>query len=265
MRRVIIGIMMLLCTFLVACEGREVNQEIQDEMGDNTMNELQQEVETKEDIDVTNETSEERISAEELVDVSDFMDYYKMQNEDVPTDYIIAFIEDKQLTKEMLGDLNYGEMVIKMYERGVIFGTKITDLINGEVVSLSEEDDFSDVEYIVICKELYENGTDMSSEENVVLEVENRKIYITQKSVLDVYTSEENAREVSQEDITAYVQQLRNIITDNWTQYHQVEDKVYDWRLYIVKNDGSVIYYEGEAIDEDNHPGFEEWCKSIEM
>lgn len=69
-------------------------------------------------------------------------------------------------------------MLIKMHERGVTFGRKIVDLIQGEVVSLSEKDDFSDV-------------------------------------------------------------------------------------AYIVKEDGSLIYYEGESVDEVHHFGFENWLSIL--
>jgi len=167
------------------------------------------------------------------------------------------------LTKDMLGELNYDQMLIKMYERGLTFGTKIIDLIQGEVISLSDNDDFSDVAYIVLSKEQYLDGTDTSVEENVILEVENQKLYITSQTVNEDYTTSENVRALSGESIREYVQQLRSIITDEWQQYHHIENKECSWKLYIVKEEGSLIYYEGESVDEMNHPGFEDWCKNL--
>ncbi len=200
---------------------------------------------------------------EELIKVNEFMDYYKIQDTDIPVDYIESFIRDKQLTKDMLGERNYDQMLIKMYERGVTFGTKIVDLIQGEVISLSDNDDFSDVAYIVLSKEQYLDGTDTSVEENDILEVENQKMYITSQTVNEDYTTSENVRALSGESIREYVQQLRSIITDEWQQYHHIENKECSWKLYIVKEEGCLIYYEGESVDEMNHPGFEDWCKNL--
>ncbi len=90
-------------------------------------------------------------------------------------------------------------------------------------------------------------------------------MYITSRSVTDDYTTEENVRDVTQENMREYLQQLRSIITDEWEQYHQVENKEYTWKLYIVKEDSSLIYYEGESVDETCHPGFAQWCRNLEL
>lgn len=246
MRKIVLGIMTFLCVMLVGCETGETNQET----GDVVVIEE----------GISEEVSVEPAASEELVSVEEFKEYYQM-GDDVPGDYIEAFIQHRQLTRDSLGERNYDVMVKELYARGLTFGSKIADLIGGEEVQISEEDDFSDVAYIVIQKDIYENGTDLCTPQNIVLEIDNQKVYVTEKSVTEDYTTEENVRDISEEEIKECLQELRSMISDEWNSYHTVESKTYNWRLSIVKEDGSQIYYQGEGTDEVFHPGLEQWCQ----
>lgn len=246
MRKIVLAMTTLLCVVLIGCETGERNQETGDAVA------------TEEG--TSGEVSIEPAVSEDLVSVEEFKEYYQM-GDDVPEDYIEAFIQHRQLTKDSLGEQNYDAMVKELYGRGLTFGPKITDLIAGEAVQLSEEDDFSDVAYIVMQKGIYEDGTDICTPQNVVLEVDNQKVYVTEKNVTEDYTIEENVRDISEEEITECLQKLRSMISDEWNSHHTTESRTYSWKLSIVKEDGSQICYQGEGPDEVFHPGLEQWCQ----
>lgn len=263
MRKITIGIMIFFCAMLASCGTKDLNQEVEEETENSIMDVTQTEFGTTQEDGNTGEASGKQTASGKLVSTVEFIEYYQMQENDVPSDYLAAFIQHRQLTMDSLGERAYDAMVKKLYERGVTFGSTITDLISGKVVQLSQEDDFTDVAYIVINKDIYMDGTDMSAPQNIVLEVDNRKIYITQKNVTDDYTTEENVRDISEQDIKECLQKLRSMITADWNSGHEVEGKTYGWRLHIVKHDGSVISYQGEGIDEVFHPGLEQWFQTF--
>lgn len=195
----------------------------------------------------------------ELVSVREFMEYYGMERGEVPEDYLEGFIGHRGIMKEELSELNYDVMVRELYERGVTFGKKITDLTAGDEAVFSKEDDFSDAAYVVLLKEAYEDGNDMVSMEAFVLEVENGKVFVTDH-VMNDYEAEGSMRELSDEEVSKCLLELRDMVTEEWNDYHEAEGKAFDWTLYIVKYDGEMISFRGEGPDEEFHPGFEKWC-----
>lgn len=195
----------------------------------------------------------------ELVSAEEFMDYYGMEEGEIPEDYLEDFIRHRQLAKEDLSQLNYDVMAGELYERGVTFGKKVMDLIAGEEAELSDGDDFSDAAYVVMMKERYMDGTDMVQMRAAVLEAESGKVFVTDK-VTDDYEAGECVRELSNGEVSECLLALRDMITGEWNDYHEVKGKEYDWTLCIVKENGDVISFKGEGPDEGFHPGFEQWC-----
>lgn len=195
----------------------------------------------------------------ELVSTGEFMDYYGMEEGEITEDYLEAFISHRQLAKGDLSELNYDVMARELYERGVTFGKKVADLIAGEEAELSEEDDFSDAAYVVMMKESYMDGTDMVQMRAAVLEAESGKVFVTDK-VTDDYEAGECVRELSNGEVLECFLALRDMITEEWNDYHEVEGKEYDWTFCVVKENGDVISFKGEGPDEEFHPGLEQWC-----
>lgn len=253
------GMIILLCALLVGCTGGENEGEV-----DESRN-----VEQEENEAVGNDTEEsgnvkeakgENAERGELVSAGEFMDYYGMEEGEIPEDYLEDFISYRQLTKGDLSGLNYDVMAGELYERGVTFGKKVTDLLAGEETELSKDDDFSDVAYVVMLKEVYVNGTDMAQMRASVLEVESGKVFVTD-NVTNDYEAEECVRELSNGEVSECFLELRDMITEEWNTYHSVEGKKYDWRLHIVKENGSIISFSGEGPDEKWYPGFMQWCE----
>lgn len=242
------------CALIVGCGAGEMAEE---SVGSSTESSM----ESPADETGLDEKRIESVEEGELVSAAEFSDYYGMEEGEIPEDYLEAFIGHRQLTEGALSERNYDAMVRELYERGVTFGSTVSELISGEEEAFSEDDDFSDVAYIVLQKDRYEDGTDMVTPQLVILEVENQKVYITKMNVTDDYTTEENVRELSKEDVGECLLRLRDMITKDWDNYHSVEGKAYDWKLHVVKADGTVISFSGEGPDEEFHPGFVKWCE----
>lgn len=194
----------------------------------------------------------------ELVSAGEFVEYYGMEEGEIPEDYLDGFIVHRGITREGLSELNYDVMVRELYERGVTFGKKIADLIAGKEAEFSKEDDFSDAAYVVLLKEAYVDGSDLVQMEAFVLDVENGKVFVTDH-VMNDYEAEGNVRELSDEEVSKCLLELRDLVTEEWKEHHEVEGKVFDWTLYVVKEEGEVISFSGEGPDEAFHPGFDKW------
>lgn len=201
----------------------------------------------------------------EQVSADEFLTYYHMDKGTVPLDYLEAFIAYRQLTKESLSERNYDVMVKKMYDKGVSFGDSIIGLISGSEISYDVQDDFTDVTYIIINKDIYEYGTDLATMQNIILDVKNNKIYEVGDMNTD-YAANGKTKEISEQSATDCVEKLRTMITDDWKEFHPVaDDKTYSFKIYVVKQNGTLICFEGEGIDEVYHPGLEEWIQSLQQ
>lgn len=262
MNKMRMGVVILVCILLTGCQNGSKDAEGKRNVENTAADEREG---TEEAGAVTtaeaDNTEKESATQQELVSVAEFVEYYGMEEGAVPSDYLEGFIGHRQLTRDSLSERNYDAMVKELYERGVTFGSTAAELIAGERAELSEEDDFSDVAYVVLQKDVYVDGSDMAEPQVVVLEVENRKVYATEKNVTDDYTAAENVKELSEADVRECLLELRAIITEDWKQYHGIEKKEYGWKLHIVKEDGAVISFSGEGPDEEYHPGFAQWCE----
>lgn len=213
------------------------------------------------EIEVKEDAEPENVRQGEPVSAAEFVEYYGMERGEVPVDYLEGFIGHRQLTRDSLSERNYDVMVRELYDRGVTFGSSAAELIAGKRMEFLEEDDFSDVAYIVLQKDVYEDGTDMAYGQVSVLEVENQRVYAAGINMNDDYTVAEDVRELSEEETGECLSELRNIITGDWNTYHSIEGKEYGWMLHVVKEDGAVISFSGEGPDEEWHPGFVQWCE----
>lgn len=254
------GMVILVCALLVGCTGGENTGDVDERRNVEWEENEAGENETEESGNVEKEVEGGIAEQGELVSAAVFAEYYGMEKGEVPVDYLEEFIEHRQLTEDSLSERNYDAMVRELYERGVTFGSSAAELIAGKRTELSEEDDFSDVAYVVLQKDVYEAGTDMAKAQITVLEVENRKVY-SGMDINDDYTVAKDVKEFSEEAVGECLLGLRDIITEDWNTYHSVEGKEYDWKLHIVKKDGAVISFSGEGPDEEWNRGFMQWCE----
>ena len=89
MRKLLVVYMLLICTFLVACEenGNVCNNQdyTSDDIREELVNDLENDTQI-DDVDSSESDIEKKFSGE-LVSVNYFMEYYKIQDTDISVDY----------------------------------------------------------------------------------------------------------------------------------------------------------------------------------
>lgn len=203
---------------------------------------------------------------EEVVYVTaeEYMEFYGLTEENfVPNEYLCIYLEEHPRTYEILESWNDYYIVLDFYNEGHVFGCNISELCGGEKINITENDDFSDVTHIIIrCTEAIK-GTEFTQEYNMVIDVNTDMYYYNGKD--SDYTKADAIKQLTDEDTDELLSELRSIITPKWEQpeslnsYHHIR-----WNLYLVKEDGSVIYYWGYTPDEEGHPGFHDWFVKVQ-
>ena len=203
---------------------------------------------------------------EEVVYVTaeEYMEFYGLTEENfVPIEYLEEYLQEWPMTYEMLKKGNDYLNVIGFYNEGHIFGYNILNLIDRECVFASEDEDFSTVKHIILWDNTAVTGTEYSQSNIVVIDIVNEKYYYNANKM--DFTDAEVIKNINDEIIDELLSELRSIITPKWEQpeslnsYHHIR-----WNLYLVKEDGSVIYYWGYTPDEEGHPGFHDWFVKVQ-
>ncbi len=214
-------------------------------------------------------SEEESMEDSEVVYVTaeEYREFYGLSEDFVPPEYLEEYLVAHPRTFEMLTQCNDYVSVEYFYNEGHVFGCNINELINGKKMYATEEDDFSDVTHIIIKTYQLVAGTENEYISYTYVIDRERNMYYRHRgngAEYD-YTKSDNAYEMDDENIDTLLGELKGIIKPEWIKTEYIDSyKVTEWKLYLVKEDETVIAYTGYDPDEEGHPGFGEWLDKIQ-
>lgn len=204
------------------------------------------------------------ITTVNLVSVQEFIEYYNFANEDISEDYIEAYIEEYEIAPEMLDDENYDEKLVSAFELGLTYGHDILTLLSAPQINLEEDDDLTDLEYLIMINDIFTGVSDLTEQQFIIIDAKEGKYYYSENDISRDYTEAEVIKDISTEEINEYISSLRSIISPEWEHPVSIGDQAtYLWDLYLVKRNGKIIKYMGEGVDEEKHPGLHDWYQNL--
>ena len=243
-----IGFVLLLVVllFAVACDETEEQENTEN------VSEISEE-ESMEDSEVVYVTAEE------------YREFYGLSEDFVPPEYLEEYLVAHPRTFEMLTQCNDYVSVEYFYNEGHVFGCDVSELINGNRRYATEEDDFTDVTHIILQCEEPINGTEFHQSYSIIIDKERNMYYLDLGDIaIYDYTKSEFSRYMDTETIDTLLEELRGLIIPEWEEPETLAAHNHvRWRLFLVKEDETVIEYTGYDPDEEGHPGFHEWFDKV--
>jgi len=211
----------------------------------------------------TDNATEARV---EYVTAKEFMEYYSITEDQVPADYVQAYIEQWRVTTDDLKkdeDESFKKFLISDYENGVIYGYNIYTIFLGEASNekLSEYMKQADVIMFTIetrgtCGSMYLR--------HMVIDLREGKIYFSY-SEEKIYTDDYInwlAAELSDEDVAA----IRKEIPEHIAEDKNIKDsKEYDYSISIQMRaaDWTTKYFQDYGNRKVYFPGIDEYWKGL--
>ena len=197
---------------------------------------------------------------DEIVSVERFMEYYGVTKTDIPRDYILDFIMQYRFREDTLAKRDYWAMVLADYDNGVIYGTDTGRIFQGTPSELPLKEYIKKADVIDIEFDMYYGG-ELAYPGRMTLDLKNKRIYYTTRSLSD-YTESEKCADLTDEDVQNIKDELPKHISEE-------QDKDPDYNLdytFVIRMkdpDYNIKGYRGNSGDELNYPGFDVYWKEL--
>lgn len=199
----------------------------------------------------------------EYVTVDQFREYYGLKKEEVTDDFLKGYIKDRSITMCDLERRDWAKVVKVLYSRGVTYGHNITTMIQKKYRYAELDENFEMATHIIVQMEIVKEYG-LCEPCYFVIDREDNILYYSEKEIRLDYTEAEYSIVLSDNRMSEIINQLRNIITPQWEIPFGLRERAdYIWDLYIVLQQGDMIRYGGEGVEEEYRPGFHEWYQNL--
>ena len=245
----------LLLFLLIGCENaREVEDSKQD---------YSKEIETAKEIETSEEGGEQSLN--QIISCEKFMEYYGISENDVPKEYVEAFIWEYLIRDDITQKDEkkvFGTQVQTDYKNGVKYGVNLGKIFRGPSSQLPIDEYMKNADIISIEFGLKdETGTNQL--DMLVIDLKNQKMYQSNNNISDSnYTNIENAVNLSEEDVKAIREELPSHISEDGQGNYGVS-KEYSFIIRMKADDYSTKFFNGDCGDELHFPGFDDYWKSL--
>lgn len=248
-------LLVLIVVNLLACnlQKKEGDNEMESVTA-NDMNDDQKKI-------VTVEEEKIEVKKEQLVDSETFMEYFGIEESEIPKEYVVDFVTEFGLTEEDIKDSNFGEQIIKQYNNGKVYGKDLGVLFRGENSSLSLDEYMQEADLIYIDFEM-RGDSDISFEKQFILDIKNQKAYFSELSVSDYIDAEKSAA-LSDTEVQNIRQEFSKHIEENKGVGDYGISGEYSFIIKMKAEDYSVKMYDGDSGDEEHFPGFDSYWKEL--
>lgn len=237
------------------------------EMGDTDASIEENEIDggTEESMGNDNNTTEAQV---EYVTAEEFMEYYSITEDQVPADYVQAFLDDCPLTMDDLKrdkteNLKY--YLLTDYENGIIYGYNINRIFRGRKASDEALSEYMKQAEVILFDFSMHDGSELAYGRVMVIDLREGKIYFShgrEKEYTQDYINFELAAALSEDDIAAIRKELpAHIGEDKGVGDFGMDD--YGISIRMLAADGTVKYFDGHSGQEEYFPGFDEYWKGL--
>ena len=212
-----------------------------------------------------NNTTEAKV---EYVTAKEFMEHYSITEDQVPADYVQAFIDDLCITADELerderenikGDLLWA------YENGVLYGYNINRIFQGKASNENLSEYMKQAEVIMFDLEIHD-GSELVFGQIMVIDLRDGNIYFSrgrEEEYTEDYINFELVAELSDDDIVAIRKELPEHIEENKGVGDFGMSVDYSFRIKMLAADGTTKYFDGDSDDEEHFPGFDGYWKGL--
>ena len=195
-----------------------------------------------------------------IVSVEEFMEYYGVEDTDIPREYILDYIIYYRFNKASLTKNDYWAELSKDYENGVIYRTSANSILYGVPSDLPLEEYIKTADVILIeFKMSY--GSELQYGRRVAIDLKDKKIYYSTKNMPD-YADADMCADLTDEDVQSIRAELPKHILE---KQEEVSGYNLDYSFEIMMKDSEYNnkFYRGYSGDEINYPGFDAYWKEL--
>lgn len=202
----------------------------------------------------------------ELITVERFMELYDLTSEDLGDFNLQAMITYYQLTEENMKGGNWKAMVEYDIADDVHYECNISDVIYGTGRTATIEDDIAGMKLMVMLNEVGMSMDGLSSYQNIIWDIDNKKCYYGQGDFSYDYTKADINRELTEEQINQMISGLVDMNMPEWDRYcegGETDTEEFEWNVYVVLENGDCLAYSGEKSRSGNPEGFVDWLEEV--
>lgn len=209
-----------------------------------------------------NNTTEAKV---EYVTAKEFMEYYSITEDQIPADYVQAYIDDGRITMD---DLERDEMeyikghLLWSYESGFVYGYNVHSIFRGEKSDEKLSEYMKQAEVILFDFQMLYG--EWGYGEMMVIDLRESKIYFDHcwdGEYSEDYIKWKYVAELSEDDIAVIRQELPKHIKKNGGRAPARWD--YTIRIRMLAADGTTKYFEGDGGNEKYLPGLDGYWKEL--
>lgn len=235
--RLIAAVLSVACLGFVACNigpKPQINEEVETKM-------------TEDDIN------------NQLVTVEYLKEAYEIADGDIPDEYLEAFIDKFGITYKAMEETSYKYHLEKYYAEGSGVGYSIMNKINGPETDEPLSSFASKSDYIFIQFEVPSGEAYIFS--GMVIDFKHNMIYYG--SDMNNYNTSQCSCELKAEDKeTICTEIISHIHDDEYKENHTAGTKYY-FKIWFIDGEKNHRMFSGEAGDEFNYPGLEEYITEV--
>lgn len=164
-----------------------------------------------------NNTTQEKV---EYVTAKEFMEYYSITEDQVPSDYVQAYIDKWCITSDSLErdeKERLKKWLLSDYENGVLYGHDINSIFQGEASNAKLSEYMKQAEVIMFRFGMHD-GSELFYDQIMVIDLRDGNIYFSrgrEEEHTNDYINFELSAELSDDDIAAIRKEIPEHIEEN--------------------------------------------------